>query len=355
MVEIKLSYNPNIAIHPGQSLKDELEFIELSQVELAQRIGLSEKHISQIINGADPITPETAIKLERAIGIPAEFWNNLQKNYELTNARLTAEKKIEKEIEEVKKFECYSELVKLGYIDLANDWNTKIENLLKFFGVNSLNYIQNTEAIAFRQSAGQFDRRSLASWLRCGELDARKIQTQLFDKKKIKNIIPEIKNLTYHPEGFGNKLQELCASVGIAVVYTPYFKNTKVNGSTRWIGSKAVIQLNTRGAFSDIFWFTFFHELGHILHHGKEQYIDYKDKRLDDKEKEADEFAKNTLISPENYQTLLNRKPLNRLIVTSFAQSIGIDTSIIVGRLAHDKKAEWRQITNLRSRLVIQT
>ena len=355
MVETKLLYSPDIAIHPGESLKDELEFLGLTQVELAQRTGLSEKHISQIINSVDPITPETAIKLERAMGTPASFWNNLQKDYDLAVARIATDKKIEREINEAKKFKCYSEMVELGYIKKATDWKIKTENLFKFFSVDSLSYVQQTEEIAFRQSTGQFDQYSLAAWLRCGELEANKIKTEQFDSKKIKELIPEFRELTSNPEGFDSKLQELCASTGIAVVYTPYFKNTKVNGSARWIRDKAIIQLNTRGAFSDIFWFTFFHELGHILLHGvKERFVDYKQKTEDIKEKEADRFAADTLISPSDYQKLLETKPLNRISVESFARSKGIHRSIVLGRLAREGKARWNQIGKFRDRLVIK-
>lgn len=354
MVETKLSYNPNITIHPGETLKDELEFTSLTQVELSRRTGLSEKHISQIINGADPITPDTAIKLERTLGTPASFWNNLQKNYELNRARLVAEERIVREINQAKKFTCYPELVKLNCVEKTSDWNRKAENLLKFFGVDSLAYVKETESIAFRQTAGRFDQRSLAAWLRCGELEAKKIQTKKFDKKLIKEIIPDIKKLTLHPEGFGERLQELFASVGIAIVYTPYLKNTKVQGSARWIGEKAVIQLNTRGAYSDIFWFTLFHELGHILLHGiKERFIDYDRKIIDDKEIEANEFAANTLIASDKYNSFLENGPLNRVTIESFAKSINIDKSIVLGRLAHDGRANWNQIANHRGRLVI--
>ncbi len=355
MAEIKLSYNPNFVIHPGETLKDELEFLKLTQVELAQRTGLSEKHISQIINGADPITSDTAIKLEIALGVPATFWNNLQKNYELNLARIDSEKRITQEIEEGRKFICYPELVALGCIEKTGDWKTKTANLLKFFGVNSLSYIQNTEPIAFRQASGKFDQRSLAAWLRCGELDANKIETKEFDKKNIKSTISKIRQLTLLPDGFGSKLQELCASVGVAVVYTPYFKNTKVNGSARWMGNKAVIQLNTKGAFSDIFWFTFFHELGHILLHGvKGEFLDYQGKTKDEKEKEADNFAAEALIATDDYNKLLEIKPLIRPKVESFAKSIGIGTGIVLGRLAHEGKVNWKKIAHLRDRLVIK-
>lgn len=356
MAEVKNSYCPNFVVHPGQTLKDELEFLQLSQVELSQRTGISEKHISQIINGADPITSDTAVKLERVLSSPATFWSNLQKNYELNCARIAFEKKIEKEVEEGKKFICYPELALMGYVEKSNNWMTKTENLLKMFGVNSFAYILNTEPIAFRRSTGKFNQYSLAAWLRCGEIDANKIETGEFDKKKIKEIIPELRKLTLLPDGFGEKLKEICASVGIAVVYTPYLSNTKVNGSARWIGNKAVIQLNTKGAYADIFWFTFFHELGHILLHGvKDQFLEYSGVNKDEKEKEADNFAADILIPPAEYTHFLADIPLTRLKVINFAKSIGIKPGNIVGRLAHEGKANWKKIANLRDRLIIRS
>ncbi len=355
MIDTKFSYNPDIAIHPGESLKDELVFLNLTQVDLAKRTGLSEKHISQIVNGQDPISPDTAIKFERALGVPADFWNNLQKNYELNCARIAADGKIAAEIKEAKKFECYSELVSIGCIEKASDWKSKTENLLSFFGVDSLSYVSQTEAIAFRQTPGKFNSYSLAAWLRCGELEAKTIQTASFDNKKVKEIIPELRKLTTCPEGFGEKLKELCASAGVAVVYTPYFKNTKVSGSARWIGDKAVVQLNTKGAYGDIFWFTFFHELGHILLHGvKEKFVDYNGKTINDKEKEANEFSANTLIPSKDYDLLVSNRLLTARQVISFAQSIEIDPGIVFGRLGHDNITQWKQIAGIRRKLRIK-
>ena len=348
-------YNPDLAIHPGVTLKEELDFLGLSQVELSQRSGLSTKTISQIINEVEPITSETAIKFERALGISADFWSNLQKNYELSVARIEAEKMISEEIAEAKKFSCYNELADLGYVEKTRDWALKTKSLLKHFALNSFSLLQGVEQVAFRQSSGSFDSLSLAAWLRCGALEAKKIEVQEFDKNKIKEILPELKKLTMLPDGFGKKLQELCASVGIAVVFVPYFKNTKVNGASRWIGGKAVIQLNTKGSFSDIFWFTFFHEIGHILLHGiKDQFIDYNGMDKDEKEREADKFASETLIPQSEYEKLLSIGGPNPTRIASFAHLNGIGKSIVYGRLAHDKLVNWRTIGRLRQKLVIK-
>ena len=124
--------------------------------------------------------------------------------------------------------------------------------------------------------------------------------------------------------------------------------------SARWLGDKAVIQLNTKGSYSDIFWFTFFHELGHILLHGvKERFVDYTGKAIDEKEKEANDFAANTLIPTADYQVFLKNRPLTKQTVKTFAESIDVDHGIVLGRLGHDNIAQWRQIAGARGRLII--
>ena len=353
MAKTSLIYSPSKAIHPGVSLKDELEFLNLPQTELAQRTGLSEKHISQIINGESPVTPETAIKFERAIKTPANFWNTLQKNYDAAVARLSAGVQLKNEIAESKNYHCYSELVVCGCVEKTSNPLERTENLLKFFGVDSLSYIPGIQEIAFRQGKGKFDQYSLAAWLRCGELDAKKIEVKTFNEKIIREAIPALRTLTLRPQGFGKKLQEICASVGIAVVFTPYFPKTRVNGATRWIGSNPIVQLNTRGAYNDIFWFTFFHEIGHILYHGvKDKFIDYQGLNKDEKEKEADKFAADILIPKDRYKEFLKPDALTNKSVADFAKSIGVDESIVLGRLAYDGVAGWNQVAN-RSRLII--
>lgn len=351
MVENNKIYKSPIAIHPGVTLLENLEFLNMSQTDLSERTGLSEKHLSQIINLKSPITPDTAIKLERVLNISASFWNNLQNSYDLTIARLEAEDKLDKEIEEAKKFSCYTELAKLGFVPLSKTWEEKTEHLLRFFGVDSLCYVSNTEAVAFRKTKGDFDKLSLATWLRCGELFSNKIEVSSFDKNKVKEILPELKKLSVEKNDFSKKAQELCASVGIALVYVPYFKNTKVNGAARWINGKPVIQLNTRGAFSDIFWFTLFHEIGHILLHGlKDEFIDYTGQEIDDKEKEADKFSSECLILDKDYGEFIKGQ-LNKNTVIEFAKKHGIHPGIVVGRLAHEGRASWSKIRDLRQTL----
>lgn len=353
MVTKSLTYNPNFTIHPGRTLEENLEFLKMSQAELSLRTGISEKHISQIINGESPITPETAIKLERTIGISAGFWNSLQGNYDIACSRIVAEKRNEQEIELAKKYN-YNELASFKLVPAVSDWIERVKNLLALFKVDSLQYVPQIEKIAFKQSVGKINDYSLFAWLRFGEIEAEKLKVGKFDETKLKQSFAELKKLTFLPKDFYKTLQNICADCGVFVVYTPYFKNTKVNGAVRWFGDNPLIQLNSRGAYSDTFWFTFFHEIGHILLHGKKgKFLDFDGDVKNEKEKEADTLAADILIPEIEYRRLISKKTLALKEVVDFSNSLGVDFSLLAGRFAHDGFLSWPKASKFRKKIVI--
>lgn len=353
MVTKNLTYNPNFTVHPGRTLEENLAFLKMSQVELSLRAGISEKHISQIVNGESPITPETAIKLERTMGIPAGFWNSLQGNYDVSCSRIAAEKRNKQEVEIAKKYN-YNELVIFNLVPDVSDWVLRVKNLLTLFKVDSLRYVPQIKKIAFRQSAGKINDYSLFAWLRFGEIEAEKLKIGKFDEIKLKQAFVELKKLTFLPKDFYKTLQNICAGCGVFVVYTPYFKNTKVNGAVRWLGDNPLIQLNSRGTYSDIFWFTFFHEVGHILLHGKkDKFLDFDGDVKNEKEKEADILAANILIPENQYKVLISKKTLTIKEVKDFTDSFGVDFGVLIGRFAHDHLLSWPKAREFRKRIVI--
>lgn len=357
------TYNPNIAIHPGKTLEEILDTTEMSQVKLAERTGLTPKTINEIIQGKNSITPETAIKLSSVFGMSIFFWNNLERNYQETLARLKLEKRLEKETLILKKFTCYSELANLNFVEKTVSKKEKIKNLLSFFGVSSLDFINKTQSVAFRKSNKKnISKESLAAWLRIGEIEAQKINTQKFDKNKLLNSIPELRALTRESaKTFIERIIQICSSFGVAVVFTPYFKKTYVDGVTKWLSSdKALIQLSLRNKRADIFWFSFFHEIGHIIKHGKkDQFIEFESKNYEAgeiKEKEADEFAQKTLISDINFDKFFKNRDFSQKAIKEFAQKIGVSSSIIAGRLAREfsirgNNKVWGRLSYLRKRL----
>lgn len=352
-------YNPDRAIHPGYILARSLDREGMTQRNLSARTGLTDKHISQIINGEASITVDTALILENVLGGSSSFWINLEKNFQETKARLERVVLLRGEISLMTEFP-YSELVKRSYVEKTNNAETKIENLLKFFGVNFLTFVRETEAVAYRKRAGvKMKSESIASWLRCGELEAKQIAVSSFSNTSLKQSIDELRKLTLKEAGeYSAETRNILSESGVALVYVPHFPRTSVNGAVRWVNDVPTIQLSLLGACADMFWFTLFHEIGHLLLHGKkEKFLEFqndKDNYLSgsrEKEKEADVFASNALIPQKLYADFIQIDDFSNSAIVEFAKNIKIHPGVVAGRLCHDEKIKWRHAAGLRTRL----
>src|SRR4030043_874947 len=96
--DIKNQFIPDYAVPPGETLLETIEAIGMSQAELAERTGRPKKTINEIIKGKAAITSETALQLERVLGAPAGFWNNLERNYQENLARIDEQRRLQKQI-----------------------------------------------------------------------------------------------------------------------------------------------------------------------------------------------------------------------------------------------------------------
>jgi hypothetical protein len=152
---------------------------------------------------------------------------------------------------------------------------------------------------------------------------------------------------------------ELCAAAGVALAFVPELPKTRVHGATRWLDShRALIQLSDRYKTNDHFWFSFFHEAGHILLHGKRTlFLEGQDKDIRDKikEKEADVFAANFLIDPRDWQRFIANNSLNRKAINQFAEQLGIHPGIIVGRMQHEQITSYQNYNDLKEKYCLNT
>jgi HTH-type transcriptional regulator/antitoxin HigA len=350
-----MTYHPNKAIAPGYTISKALAREGMTQKSLGERTGLSEKHISQIINGEASITVETSLLLENALGGSASFWTNLEKNYQETKARLERITLVQKEVGMVSVFP-YRELAKRGFVEQTTNTEKKVENLWKFFGVNSLSYVPITEAVEYRKKDGlQVKSETIATWLRCGELYSKKVSLPEYSESKLKSALTIIKLLSIKdPKEFSREVLKILNNAGVSLVYVSHFSGSGVSGAVRWINTNPVIQLSIYYPWADIFWFNLYHELGHLILHGKkDKFIEFDDKKLSvaqDKEREADEFASNELIPEKGYIEFL-KNPLTRQGIVNFAKDLGIHPGIVAGRLCHDNKVKWNEVSRLRPRL----
>lgn len=350
-------FYPDYAILPGEILEFELDSLEMSQKDLSEKTGISTKHISNIINGKAPITPETAILLERVLGKSSRYWINLEALYQEATARLADKEKLARYAEWAKQFPN-SMLQKLGFIEKHKDISNKVEALLRFFGLGSPDDYQTVWGklqVQYRQDNRTKNcPHSSAAWLRAGEIEANKISCNPYSEKDFKQALSKIRALTKitDPQTFIPKLQEICANVGVAVVFIPCFPNTGISGATRWLSSdKAVVQLSLRYKTNDHLWFTFFHEAAHILLHGKKSvYLEFNSKNSNlEEENEANDFAQKQLI-PREVWRLIIKHPLTESSIKSIAKEIGIAEGIIVGQLQHHQYLSYQSLNHLKVR-----
>lgn len=129
----------------------------------------------------------------------------------------------------------------------------------------------------------------LLPWAQKAKLDSRTIETSLIDLKMLKRKLPEIRSMTtMDPVDFCPKLRDMFANYGIALVFLPHIGGSFLHGVTFYDKNKIVVGLTVRGKDADKFWFSLFHELGHILlgHINQPNITTEKD------EADADNFAK---------------------------------------------------------------
>ena len=181
----------------------------------------------------------------------------------------------------------------------------------------------------------------------------RKLTLAEFNKIAFKNLLQEVREMSAkQPKDFKKRLQKLCADAGVAIVYTMCLPKAPVSGATRWIGKNPLIQLTDRHKTCDHFWFTFFHEAGHVLLHGRkeiflEDFEGYKEDKQ--KEKEADEFASKWLL-PQNFIDDLP-KDFTEEDVLKIAKQYKTDAGIVVGRLQHLGLASYSFGNRLKKKL----
>ena len=333
---------------PGDSIKKILSERKWTQKELSNRIDVTEKHLSKLIKAEVPLTPDMAEKLSLALGNSPRFWINREAGY---RERL---KSVEEK--ELLESECikWAEALPLKNLQKCNILpegrvsskfiSENIKAILSFFGVSSHLAWRRTygqQAIMYRKSSSHsIDENAVISWLRVGEIYAENNTCRnVFDKKKLEKNIGTIRGLTTEPPSlFEPKLKEILEDCGVLLCIVDAFKNTRTSGAVRMKSGMPLIQMSIYGKKNDLFWFTLFHELAHILLHLDKESIFLEDSNtggaVDILEQEANDWARSTLI-PDDYIAEL---PLlqSKASIKAFAKKINIHPGIVVGRLHHD-------------------
>jgi len=344
-------FAPDYIIPPGETILDLLDEREMTQTDLAQRLGVSAKHVNQIVKGSAPISSDVALGLEKVLGGSVSFWVTREALYQARIAAQAESEELASHVEWAQKFPI-KELKARNLIPAAANGPELVAHLLRFLGIAHPRYWSDP-SVAYRKTrAFESDDYALSAWLRLGEIEASRIECDAYDHDRFREALDDIRPLTrLEPEQWETELKRLCAGAGVAVVIIKHFSKARANGATRWVSpSKAVIQLSLRYKWEDIFWFSFFHEAAHVLLHQKKQVfvepqkpnegLKEADPSVVRLEQEADRFAARALI-PQRYERRL--RLLDLADVPTFADQIGIAPAIVVGRMQHDGLLAWTQ------------
>lgn len=334
-------FEPDYALPPGATLRDVIEEREMTQADLARRLGMAEKTVSQIMNGVAPLTHDTAEKLELVLGIPAHFWNSRELLYRERLTKIEALKSLEMETEWLKQIP-WKELVSRKFVEQHDTGSERVHSALSFFGVSSVDTWQaawNDPSYKFRGKDVHARKPGyVAAWLRMGEIEAQKVRCKEYSESEFMCALRFIREkLLVLPTNWQHELTSCCANAGVALVLVKEIPGAAVSGVAKWLSpGKALIQLSLKYKKDDQFWFTFFHEACHILKHGKRSvFLEDGHAKNTEEEIEANEFARDILI-PNLYE---HRLPgmRTRSAIVAFAESISVTPGIVVGRLQHDK------------------
>jgi len=359
MTQTATPFLPDWASPPGDTLADLLDERSMTQTELAERLGVSLKHVNRVIKGAASVSAEFALGLEKVLGASAAFWMTREAHFQADKARYEQRQEFGAAVSWAKAFPI-AELRKRGLLPRGSDGSELVEQLLGFLGIAHPAQWKDPQ-VAYRKSQKfESDAFALSTWLREGELEAAEVECAPYDEDRFLDVLQETRSLTrLPPEEWWPALQERCASAGVAVVVVDTYTGARANGATRWLSpDKALIQLSLRYSWEDIFWFSFFHEAGHVvLHRKKDLFVEVapKDRATDPEsqqlEQEADRFAVRTLIPPA-YDRRLRSLGVNE--VPDFAQSLDIAPAIVVGRMHHEQLLPYNKGNQHRRRLVFR-
>jgi len=311
----------------------------LQSHDLAQALGVRREDLSQIFSGELPITAARAKGLAGVVGASVRFWLAREAQYRRDLQALQDDSR-----QWVSSLP-FADMARYGWLKAATSSGEKLRHALEFFEVNTVDEWRDawlsdragltayrTSPVFMTQSA------SVAAWLRQGELAAAELPVGTWSREYFQRLMPSLKPLTRvrEPAEFIPKLQAQCAACGVAVVIVRAPKACPASGATRVKNGKAILQLSVRYLRDDSFWFTFFHEAGHLLLHGDRLFLEWSDRRELNchEEEEANNFAAQVLIPPSE-EAALRALPHEYRSIMRFAKNLSISPGIVVGQLQH--------------------
>lgn len=343
-------------VSPGEIIKEYLDERDFSQKDVAQRIGVSEKHLSNLLNGKTRLTEEMSLKFEKLMPeIPASFWLNYEVKYQEYLAREKELVDLEgQDLKEIAKRFHFKEVFGRTKMTLVE----QAAAMLKLLGVSSFDRYRYacTGDFEFMQDSGEPE--SVVVWIKLCEEEAEEQNRDLsqipYSKDELIENLSRLKSIALNTEIDGSlkSCRKLLNRVGIYLVVLPEIANAKVRGVLTTYRGHPAIFISKRYKTHDHIWFTILHELGHlILHYDSKQTIISTEELASDthKDYEANEYARSFFVDEDSYHAFVSSGEFTRGRIIGFAANQGIDPGMVIGFLQHDKLIEYNKLNEFKT------
>lgn len=344
------------AVHPGVVLRRYMQEHGIRQADLAERTGLTAKHVNQIVKKSVGITPDVAVLLETALGTPHRFWSQLGANWDMHTSEQKSPANSQETIAWANAFDV-STLLRCGIITPNDSMVERARKVLQFFGVASPAAFKATwlqPRTSFKRSqAYTVHEQNTALWLRLVERAASDLNVEAeYKPARLRKAAALLPALTTMPlvTGF-EAAQAALADAGVALVFVRQVPGTRVSAATWWLDDGPAIGITERGRRFDIFWWGILHEIGHLLRHPKrETFLDLERGKGDptetEKEREADDYATEVMFPNAARLRIAGLKTKAELALLAAELNLGV--SIVAGQHGH-LTGDWRTFGSLRS------
>lgn len=351
------AFSPDWLSPPGETVRDIASQRKISMAALAHALDASDDEIRGLLDGRLPVSEELAARLAASVGGTPAFWTKREKRYRSALNDLLHSVGQDKGPEWLKTFPV-ADMVRFGWLSGTGSDAAKAATCLRFFGVDSVSawevaYADVLKSAVFRTSRSfESTPGAVAAWLRRGELESASIRCAQWQPEKLEDSLPDLRRLTrdVDPKVFVPKLRSTLSNCGVALVVLRAPAGCRASGASKFLTeTKALMLISLRYLSDDQFWFSVFHEAGHLLKHPRRLFVDAPTMSSNREEEEANRFAADLLV-PAEHRPEMMKLPVNGRAVMRFARKVGIAPGIVVGQLQHTGRLKRRQLNNLKRR-----
>ncbi len=340
---------------PGDTVRVLIQRRGVDVHELASSLDGGLQSLRGILAGTYAIEDKSASVLAAHLGGTKRFWLQRQTNYELALERAVQSALLEDTAEWLARVPSPEPKRRGPLSDVRRA--IEVRQRLTYFSVGTLDAWDvrygNLHNTARYRTTKTFETNNSAVllWLRRAELEADLLPTRSWNPDELRKRLGLIRSLTRHrePKVFFPRLRALCAEAGVAVVGLPAPTGCRASGASRMIApDKAMIILSFRYRADDQFWFTVFHEIGHLLLHTGRSFVD--DGSVDSSdacEEEANRFASSQIITDAEVLDL-TRTPLAWKSIVRFSSSAKLSPGLVLGQLQHRGIVDHRRFNFLK-------